>query len=418
MHKMTAAGATLALLFSLVPAAPAADSLEKVKQGGVLVVGVAEDEPPFGFRDRYSGQLSGYDVDVVNGIANRLGVRVRLKAVTEGDRLSELLDGGIDLIAAGLTQTDARSSVLDFSDAYLVSGQKLIAPTGSIRRQEDLVGKRIGTVVGTFAEACVRGQCVASVIVPFDDYIDGLRALQKGEVDAFTADEAILVDLYQGLQGGGYEIPDVFILREEFYLGVRKGDRELLEAVNQALAAMERDGEAERIHAKWLAPQEVLPPPAYGSVVRKAAAPPRFLGIVLNGLLYPEEEVSLFALNGEYVGKGWISSVLGDEFYVDVEPRIYDLVRPGFLVAMNMNREMAMDVLMRRRNVLETVKEEADERAQEVRSEIRAEAKAKEERAIEMDTYRERINAAARAVDRSRDDRYRYYYRYRRRYRR
>ena len=209
-----------------------------------------------------------------------------------------------------------------------------------------------------------------------------------------------------------YEIPDLTIVREEYHFGVRKGDEELLDYVNRTIQAMQQTGKADRIRLKWFTPQQELPPPAYGSVVRKAATRPRFLGILINGVLYPETEVSVFALNGERVGKGTITSVYGDEFYMDVEPGIYEFVRPGFLVAMNMNADMAMDVLMRRQNVLEGVKARAEQQAQEVREEIAEEARAKEQRAIEMDTFRERLEESAQA------DRARYFRFYGRRFRR
>jgi len=369
--------------------AGAEGTLDKVKRSGVLVAGVSEDAPPFGFRDRESLQLVGHDVDFITAVANRLGVRLRLRAVTETDRLSELMDGTIDILASALTQTDARSAVIAFSDPHVVSGQKVIARRGVIRQVEDLEGKRIGTVVGTFAEACTRDRCTVSRIVPFDDYVEGIKALQNGEIDAFTADETILVDLFAGLPGGGYEIPDLLIVREEYRLGVRKGDGEFLSFVNRTIRSMQEDGEAARIRRKWFAPEELTPPPAYGSVVRKASSRPRFLGVVLNGMLYPGTEVSLFSVRGEELGKGWISSVFGDEFYVDVEEKIYNFVQPGSLVAMNMNAQMAMDVLLRRRGVLETVKTEAEQDAAAVREKANAEAEAKHQRAIEMDTYRE-----------------------------
>jgi len=197
-------------------------------------------------------------------------------------------------------------------------------------------------------------------------------------------------------------------VREEYRLGVRKGDSEFLAFINQTIRAMQDDGESERLHRKWFAPLEQAPPPAYGSIVRKATTRPRFLGVILNGVLYPGAEVSIFAVRGEELGRGTVSSVFGDEFYVDVDQGIYDFVQPGSLVAMNMNAQMAMDVLMRRRDVLETVKTDAEKAAQAVREAQNAEAEAKHQRAIEMDTFRERLQESAQ-TDRARY--FRYYYR-------
>ncbi|MHB8767373.1 MAG: transporter substrate-binding domain-containing protein [Deferrisomatales bacterium] len=410
MGRIGATVWALALALTAGSAGPgwAAGVLDRVKGSGELVAGVLADAPPFGFRDRESGQLTGYDVDTVAAVAARLGVRVRLRAVTEADRLAALLDGTVDILAAALVHSDARTAVIDVTDPYLVSGQKLIARTGAIAGPEDLEGKRIGAVVGTFAESCARDRCRVSRIVPFDDYLDGVRALQEGKIDAFTADESILVDLFAGLLGG-FEIADHLVLREEYHLGVRKGDRAFADAVNQALRAMQADGDAARIRRRWFTPAERLPPPAYGSVVRKAASPPRFLGLALSGLLHPGTEVSVFALSGEQLGKGKISSVFGDEFYVDVEPGIYDFVRPGFLIAMNMNSQMAIDVLLRRQTTLEDVKEQAEKDAEQLQAQKTQEALAKQQRAVEMDTFREQTRESVQA------DRTRYFYLYGRR---
>lgn len=409
MRKLGASLLSLLLAAGAVSQGWAANTLEMVRRAGVLVAGVPADAPPFGFRDVESGQLAGYDVDFVSSIANRLGVRVRFKPVSETDRLAALLDGTVDIIAAGLSPTDARTTVIGFSDNYLISGQKLIAPVGTVTRQEDLEGKRIGAVVGTFAESCVRERCTVSRIVPLDDYVDGVRALQEGKIDAFTADESILVELFSGLPGGRFEIPDFLILREEYHLGIRKGDGAFAEALNRTIRAMQEDGEAARIRRKWFTPPEELPPPAYGSVVRKAATRPRFLGIVLSGLLYPDTEIAVIALNGEQVGKGRISGVIGDEFYVDVEEPIYDFVRPGFLITMNMNAQMAMDVLMRRQGTLEDVRVQAERDAEELEAQKSEEALAKHQRAVEMDTFREQSRVSVQ------EDRARYFNYYGRR---
>lgn len=380
-------------------------TLDKVKAAGVLVAGVPEDAPPFAFRDAGSGQIVGHDVDFVAAMANRMGVRLRLRAVTESDRLAALLDGTVDILAAALTQTEARSAVMSFSDPYVVSGQKVIARKGEVQELDDLSGKKIGAVVGTFAETCVRDRCTVSRLVPFDDYVAGIEALASGKIDAFSADETILVDLFQGLPSDQFEIPDVLIVRDEYRMGLRKGDAPFLAAVNQAIRTIQEDGEAERLRRQWFAPQDRALPPAYGSIVRRATTRPRFLGVALSGALHPSAEVMVFTIGGEELGKGTISSVFGDEFYVDVEERIYNLIQPGSLVTMNMNTQMAMDVLMRRRGVLDTVKTEAEQEAKAVREELNEAAEAKRQRAIEMDTFRERLEESARS-DRTRYFRY------------
>ncbi|MDF1551604.1 MAG: transporter substrate-binding domain-containing protein [Deferrisomatales bacterium] len=395
----------LGLVWGSAPTLALAGTWEEVQRKGVVVVGVTDQEPPFGYREDDSGRLVGYDIDYMTAVAARWGVRALFKVVTPADRLGALLDGDIDVIAAGLSHSDARAAVLGFSAPYLVSGQKVIARRGVVRSLEDLEGKRMGAVIGTFAESCARDRCRITRVVPFDTYVDGLEALQNGKIEAFTADEAILVDLFSALPGNGYEIPDVTILQEEYNLAVRSGDTAFLAQLDQTIAAIQEDGEAARIRRAWYGTPEELAPPAYGSVVRKASTRPRFLGVVLSGVLVPDAEVDIRSPDGREVGRGRISSVISDEFYLDADPAVYDLVLPGFLVTMNMNTQMAMDVLMRRKEVLDGVAAKARVAEAELTSRINEEALAKQQRAREMDTIRHQAKVSAQS-DRARYNSY------------
>ncbi len=382
-------------------------ALGQVKKTGVLVVGVPEDDPPLAFREPGSGRLVGYDVDVATAIARMLGVRPRFQAVSPSNRLAALIDGRVNVVT-GLTHTEPRAAVVDFTEHYLVSGQKLLARTGTIRAHKDLEGKRIGAVVGTFSESCARDRCKVSQIVPVDDYISGVEALLNGEIDAFTADEAILVDLLAGIPGRGFEIPDVTILRQEYHMAVRKGDTSLRQAIDEALARLKESGRLARIRDDWYGPKEATQPPAYGAIVRNAATRPRFLGILLNGAMYPGASVEVYALDGRRVGQGKVSGVIGDEFYLDVDPEIYDYVRPGYLVAMNMTPEMALDVLLRGRGSLKAVQTESKKASSQLQAQKEREALEKLQRAQKLDTLRERTRISVQG------DRARYFYYYRR----
>ncbi|RMG87768.1 MAG: hypothetical protein D6708_12455 [Candidatus Dadabacteria bacterium] len=399
--------ATLLLLLAAALPSAAQTTLDRVKRTGVLVVGVPEDDPPLAFREPDTGQLAGYDVDVARALARELGVRARLRPVSGTDRLAALIDGEVDVVT-GLTHTEPRGALVAFTEHYLVSGQKLLARAGTIRTHEDLAGKKIGAVIGTFSESCARERCQVSRIIPVDDYLQGIEALLAGEIDAFIADEAILVDLLAAVRGRGFEIPDLVIFEEEYHLAARKGDAALVAELDRALGRLEKSGRLAEIRASWFAPQEEVAPPAYGAIVRKAATRPRYLGLVLRGVLYPDAAVDLYALDGRYVGRGQVTRVLGDEFYLDVDPAIYDYVRPGYLVAMNMTREMALDVLLRGRNALKAVEAESEAAASGLQAEKEREALEKLRRARELDTLRERSRISIQG------DRARYFFYYRR----
>lgn len=370
----------------------AEDTLERVKKNGVLVAGVTDDAPPFGFTQRGSGRIVGYDVDLVTALATKLGVKVELRAVTAANRLSELLDGRVDLLAANLTHSDShtRESVIDFSEHYLSTGQRFLAKRGVITAHKDLRGKKIGALGGTVSESCARERCENAEIIALVDYELGMQALQKGEIDALTADQVILQDLLSNLPRGDYEIPELQISEERYHLGAQKGDSKFLEFVNATLLEMRQSGAAKKLYDKWFGPPEERTPAAYGAILRKASARPRFFGVALNGVLLPRTDVSLFSLDGAYIGKGRVASVLEDGFYVDVDEAQYDLVRPGFLVAMNMTNDLARELVTRHQELLRSVKADSEKEAERIRAEIEKEGLAKQQRAQEVDMMRER----------------------------
>jgi polar amino acid transport system substrate-binding protein len=92
----------------------AGDTLENVKKKGVLVAGVSDSKPSFGYIDEKTHEFIGYDIDFARTIAGRLGVKLEFKSVTEESRIPELILGNIDIIAATLTNTSERAKLIDF----------------------------------------------------------------------------------------------------------------------------------------------------------------------------------------------------------------------------------------------------------------------------------------------------------------
>jgi polar amino acid transport system substrate-binding protein len=110
MRKLTALVMALALALVALAgtAALAGDTLAEVKQKGVLVAGVKDSLPPFGYVDEKSREIVGYDIDFVKALASRLGVKLELKTVTSASRMPQLQEGNIDIIAATMTKNPER----------------------------------------------------------------------------------------------------------------------------------------------------------------------------------------------------------------------------------------------------------------------------------------------------------------------
>jgi polar amino acid transport system substrate-binding protein len=256
MNKLRTLLAVLALMMLSTGSALAADTLETVKAKGVLVAGVKDSTPPFGYIDEASRKIVGYDIDFINALAKRLGVQVEIKPVTSASRMPQLQEGHIDIIAATMTKNPERAQVIDFSHAYFITGQKFITKKGTVAALKDLEGKRIGTAKGSTSEQNVAKAIPTATVLSFDDYPQAFLALQQGKVAAVTTDEAILAGiLAKSPNKAQFEIPQHVQISEEPYgLGMRKGDANFVAFVNKAILEMEQNGEAKAIFEKWFGP--------------------------------------------------------------------------------------------------------------------------------------------------------------------
>jgi polar amino acid transport system substrate-binding protein len=382
MKRLLAVVTALLLLGAFALPAVAGDTLDDVKKKGVLVVGVKDSTPPFGFRDNRSGEIIGYDVDIAKAVANRLGVRLEVKPVTSVDRIPQMLDGNIDMIAATMSINPDRSKLIDFSSAYFRTTQKFLAKKGTILSLKDLVGKKVATAKGSTAERNLKSAVPGAKIVLYDDYNQAALALYRGKVAAVATDEMILAGLLATAKGKNkFEIPDIGISDEFYGLGVRKGNGNFLDQVNSALKDLGANGEGRRIFVKWFPAGKVAssaapsPGPARkaspkasatssakarsadGVVFRRAATATRFLVMSVKGSFVTGAEVSVFDPQGSYICGGTVKSIYEDEVYVDVDKS--DVVEVGFVVAMNVARGEASALIQQRKDIVAAVKAES-----------------------------------------------------------
>ena len=255
MKKLATLCMIMVLATLTTTAALAGDTLADAKKKGVLVVGCKDSLPPFGYIDENTRRIVGYDIDFVNAIAKKMGVKVELKPVTSASRMPQLQEGHIDIIAATMTKNAERAKVIDFSHAYFLTGQKFITKKGSVKSLKDLEGKRIGTAKGSTSEQNVAKAIPSATVLSFDDYPQAFLALIQGKVSAVTTDEAILAGiLAKAPNKARYEIPNIQISDEPYGLGMRKGDTNLVNFVNKTILDMEKSGEAAQIFNKWFGP--------------------------------------------------------------------------------------------------------------------------------------------------------------------
>jgi polar amino acid transport system substrate-binding protein len=260
MKRFAAMFAACMLVVFLCGSLSAQDRLDTIRKRGILIAGVKDSTPGFGFVDEKTREIVGYDVDFVRAIAGKLGVKLQLKPVTSASRMPQLIEGNIDIIAATMTKTAERAKQIDFSYTYFFTGQKFIVRKGTVKSLADLDGKRIGTAKGSTSEQNAAKALPKATILSFDDYPQAFLALQQGKVFAVTTDESILANILgKAPNKEQYEIPDIQISDEPYGLGIKKGEKGLLDFVNKTLLAMEKSGEAKKIFDKWFGSGSATP---------------------------------------------------------------------------------------------------------------------------------------------------------------
>lgn len=241
-------------------AAPArADQLADIKARGTLVCGVLGNLEPFGYQDAASREVVGYDIDFCKGVAKRLGVKPELKLISLEARIPELSQGRVDLLAAVLGYTPARAEQIAFSDAYFVSEQKLAVKSGGpYKQRDDLAGKRISTIKGSSTQNFLQKAVPTAQLVSYDDAPSAFMALVQGKVDGFGLSESMLRRFIAKLgPSGNLQVITPALGQESWGLGIKKGEPALEKSVNDALADMEKSGEAQQIFDKWLGPKTI-----------------------------------------------------------------------------------------------------------------------------------------------------------------
>lgn len=260
----TAAVASLALAGCSSSASPDASTggatLADVQAAGELVVGTEGTYSPFSFRDPATGELTGYDVEVITAVADQLGVDVRFEE-TQWDAIFAGLDSGRwDVIANQVSINPERSARYLFSTPYTYSPGALIVPTGSaIQSFDDLQGatsaQSLTSNWATVAEDS--GATVEGV----EGFAQAVELLRTGRVDATINDRLTFLD-YQQSQGGG-DI-GVGIVAEtdevsESAVALRKGSEDLQAAIDAALATLAADGTLAEISGRYFGEDVSVP---------------------------------------------------------------------------------------------------------------------------------------------------------------
>jgi len=234
--------------------------------GGKFVIGIKFDQPGLGFKNP-DGTYSGFDVDMARYIAKGLGHDendIEFKESVSANRETFIENGTVDIILATYSITDERKQKVDFAGPYFIAGQDLLvrADDDSITGPESLDGKKLCSVTGSTSAQKVKDTLASKVqLQEFDSYSKCVTALLGGQIDALTTDNTILAG-YATQNEGELKLVGKPFSEERYGVGLKKGDDDLRNKINDLIEASFADGTWEKAFNDNLGPSGMtLPAP-------------------------------------------------------------------------------------------------------------------------------------------------------------
>lgn len=240
MKKLTAAVLTGIMAFSM--------GMTAMADGDTLVMATNAEFPPYEYHE--GDEIVGIDAEVAALIAEELGMTLEIEDMAFDSVLAAVQSGKADIAMAGITVTDERKMVVNFSDTYTKATQLVIvAEDSEIASPDDLIGKTIGVQLGTTGDIYA-GDVEDATVERYSKGFEAVQALMQGKIDAVVIDgepAKVFVEENEGIK-----LLDEAFTEEEYAIAVSKDNEELLEQINAALVTLEENGKFDEVLAKYI----------------------------------------------------------------------------------------------------------------------------------------------------------------------
>jgi polar amino acid transport system substrate-binding protein len=252
--RLTALFAVLLLALTALVAAGcgggnSSTSGESAAGGGEpLTVGSDIPYPPF--EQGKSGSYTGFDVELMEAIGERIGRTPEFQDTSFETIFRDVAQGKFEAVISAATITEEREKEVAFSDPYYLSEQAILVKEGSdVGGLEDLEGKTVGAQQGTTGLELGKEKADAGELRPYPEGPDAINALKAGTVEAVIIDAPVAQNAVE--EEGGVEISEKVPTEETYGIALAKDNTELLKEVNEGLAEVISDGTYKTIYEKW-----------------------------------------------------------------------------------------------------------------------------------------------------------------------
>ena len=248
---------------------PDGSTMARIVQRGRLIAGVDQNTFPMGFRDPITGQVEGFDVDMLHAVSEALfgdPDRIQFKAITSADRIPVLQQNQVDIVARTFTIDCSRAQQVGFSTVYFSAGQRVLVDSDSpVRDVGDLTGKKVCATKGSTSLEALTEVASKPSLVSVDNWTDCLVLMQQGQVDATSTDDTILAGLAS--QDPYTKVVGPRFADEPYGLAVPKTDADFVRFINAVLEKIRADGTWTADYKHWLGdrlgPAPAPPTPRY-----------------------------------------------------------------------------------------------------------------------------------------------------------
>ena len=256
---------------SYAPGSPLPDkdtankTVDAIKQREKIVVGVSADNLLFGFRNPITGQLEGFDIDMVNAVAHAIfgddiNGKIEYRVENFAQRIPDLQSKRVDLVADIMTINCTRWSQIAFSSEYFRAGQQVLVRKNSpYKAIDDLAGQKVCTATGSTGEQNLKKLYPKIIRTVVPNISDCMVLFQQGTVEGVVSDNTVVAGFAS--QDPYARIVEHKFTQEPYGLGIPADRVDFVQFVNALLQNMRTNGEWAKLYHKWL-PGDVPPPPA------------------------------------------------------------------------------------------------------------------------------------------------------------
>ena len=247
MKKLIALILSALLLLSMAACSGGSDGMTIEK--GKLIMSTNAEFPPYEMTTD-DGGFAGIDIEIAEAIAKKLGLELVIDDMDFNAALLAVQQGKSDMVMAGVTVDPDRQKVMDFSNSYATGVQVIIVKEDSNVTADTLGDFMIGTQKGTTSDIYCSDDFGAEHVTTYDSSITAVQALINGQVDCVVVDNAPAQELVKA--NPGQKILETEYITENYAIGFNKGNTQLQEAVNKALAELTADGTIQKIIDKYI----------------------------------------------------------------------------------------------------------------------------------------------------------------------